>query len=89
MKVLKADPAKFKSFEILLAKLTNVAKGVTLAIIYRPPKGNISEFVTELNELICSGELGDSFIICGDLNCPGPVNTRGLINKDLKHLIEE
>ena len=89
MKVLKVDPAKFSSCEILLVKLTNVAKGVTMAVIYRPPRGNTSNFIAEVNELIYSGQLGDSFIICGDLNCPGPVNTRGLINDKLKHMIEE
>ncbi|MCI0560555.1 MAG: reverse transcriptase domain-containing protein, partial [Nitrososphaera sp.] len=89
MKVLKTDATKFKTCEILLVKPTNVAKGVTIAIIYRPPKGHIPDFIAEVNDLICSGALGDSFIICGDLNCPGPVNTRGLINNELKHMIEE
>ena len=42
-----------------------------------------------MNDLIGSGDLGKRFIICGDFNCPGPVNTRGLINTELLHLIEE
>ena len=89
VKILKVDPARFKSCEILLVRIPTVAKGVTIAILYRPPKGHIPDFVTELNDLICSDELGDNFIICGDLNCPGPANTRGLINDDLRHMIDE
>lgn len=89
VKVIKTDPDKFKSCEILLVRLANIAKGVTIAVIYRPPRGHIPDFVAEVNELICSGEMGNNFIICGDLNCPGPVNTKGLINDELKHMIEE
>ena len=87
--MLKGGPAKFKTCEILLAKLKNVTKGVTMAIIYRPPGGHVPDFIAEMNDLILSGQLGDSFIICGDLNCPGPVNTRGLINDELRFMIEE
>ena len=36
-----------------------------------------------------SGDLGDKFVICGDLNCLGQVGTRGLVNEELQKLIEE
>ncbi|MCI0561137.1 MAG: reverse transcriptase domain-containing protein [Nitrososphaera sp.] len=89
VKMLKADPLKFTSCEILLVKLTNVAKGVTVAIVYRPPRSQIPDFITEMTNLLNSGILGDRFIICGDMNCPGPVNTKEKLNSLFLHMIEE
>jgi hypothetical protein len=87
----KADLTR--TFELLLVKLTNVTSCLTLAIVYRPQRDSrgmhftVSEFTSELAELIDSGELGQQYIICGDLNCPGPVGTRGLVGKELSDLI--
>jgi len=89
VKVMKVDPTKFRSCEILLAKITNVAKELILAVVYRPPKSRISDFIDEMSELLSSGVLGKGFIICGDLNCPGPVNTKGLVNSELLQMIDE
>jgi hypothetical protein len=89
VKILKVDPAKFKSCEILLVKITNVARELVLAVVYRPPGSRITGFIDEISELLSGGTLGDRFIICGDLNCPGPVNTKGLVNRELLQMIEE
>ena len=35
-----------------------------------------------------NGSLGSHFMICGDLNCPEPVGSKGLIGKDLGELID-
>ena len=89
IKAQKIDPAKHKSFELLMVKLPQFTHGMNIVIIYRPPKGSISDFITEMRDLLDSGEFGDRYVICGDLNCPGPVNTRGLVNDELVNLIEE
>jgi hypothetical protein len=89
VKVLRVDQKRFTTCEVLLVKLTNMAKGVVVAVVYRPPKSHVPDFIAEMNELINSGDLGDRFIICGDLNCPGPVNTKGLVNVNLSRMIEE
>ena len=89
IKQQRIDPQRFKTCEIMLVKLVNVAKGLTIAVVYRPPKSHIPDFVEEVHELINSGELGERFIICGDLNCPGPANTRELVNVNLLEMIEE
>ena len=89
IKAMKTDASKFTTCEIMLMKITNIAKGITLAVVYRPPSSSIPNFITEMNDLISGGILGKRFIICGDLNCPGPAKTKGLVNIELQHLIEE
>src|SRR6476469_1778064 len=68
----------------------NCFLGTTIAIIYRPPNSTSKpcEFTTELSDLIDGGSLGERFIICGDLNCLGPVGTKGLVGKELSDLID-
>ena len=76
------------TFELLLVKVINCTLGLTIAIIYRPPKTNLSEFINELSDLLDKGSLGSRFLICGDLNCPGPSKSRGLVGKELAELID-
>ena len=52
------------TFEILLVKVINCTIGSTIAVIYRPPNTKITDFVTELSDLIDSGLLGPRYIIC-------------------------
>src|SRR5271163_4291895 len=77
-----------KSFELLLAKVANCALGLTIAIVYRAPGTSAGEFATELSDLVDSGRLGLRYIICGDLNCPGPAGTKGLITVELAEVID-
>jgi len=60
---------------VLIARVTSVGKGITLDVIYRLPSSNIFRLFEEMDILLNSGTLGDSFILCGDLNCPEPVET--------------
>jgi len=89
VKMEKVDPARHKSFELMLVKLMHSKKGMKMAVIYRPPSSSIPDFVAEVADLLESGDLGNRYIICGDLNCPGPANTRGRIHEDLMKLIDE
>ena len=68
----------------------NSTVSMKLAIIYRPPNSTSKpcDFTNELSELIDNGSLGLCFIICGDLNCPGPVGSKGLVGKELSELID-
>jgi hypothetical protein len=77
-----------KSFELLLAKVANCTLGLTIAIVYRAPGTSVGEFVTELSDLVDSGRLGLRYVICGDLNCPGPAGTKGLIAEELAEFID-
>ena len=63
MKVQKVDPTRHKSFELLLVKLPRSKNGLKVAVIYRPPRTNVSDFITEVSDLIDSGDLGDQYII--------------------------
>ena len=85
--IVPARPAT-KSFELLLAKITNCALGLTIAVVYRAPGTSAEDFTTELSDLIDSGRLGSRYVICGDLNCPGPVGTKGLIGVELADVID-
>ena len=76
------------TFEILLVKVINCTIGLTIAVIYRPPSTKLTDFVTELSDLIDTGSLGPRYIICGDLNCPGPSGTKGLVGKELLEVID-
>ena len=93
IKIIPVTPNSIRSFELLLVKLTNMTSSPTLTIIYRPQRVSrgthysVSDFTSELADLIDSGVLGSQYIICGDLNCPGPVGTRGLVGEELKELI--
>jgi hypothetical protein len=89
MKVIPVTTA-IRAFELLLVKVINCTVGFTIAVIYRPPgsKSTPSDFVTELSDLIDSGVLSPRYIICGDLNCPGPTGSKGLVGKELKELID-
>lgn len=90
VKVMPKIPAVTNTFELLLAKITNCTAGLTIAIIYRPPNASskVADFTRELSDLIDSGVLGLHYIICGDLNCPGSVGTKGLVGKELVELID-
>jgi hypothetical protein len=90
VKVLPATLAKPVTFELLLVKIVNCTLGTTIAIIYRPPNSTSKpcEFVNELSDLIDNSLLGLNFMICGDLNCPGPVGSKGLVSKELGELID-
>jgi len=88
VKVIPHAALKLSTFDLLLAKITNCTVGVMLAIIYRPPHTKVPEFIAELSDLIDSGILGTRYIICGDLNCPGPTGSKGLIGKELEELIK-
>ena len=90
VKVLPKTLAGPNTFELLLVKIMNCTLGLTIAIIYRPPDSasKQSDFVDELSDLIDSGNLGSRFIICGDLNCPGPTGSKGIIGKELGELID-
>ena len=61
--------------------------GTVIAIIYRPPSSKNSEFAADVSDLIDGGKLGSRYIICGDLNCPGPTGSKGLVGKELEELI--
>lgn len=89
LRVSHADPAATRSFELLLVRVVNCAISPTIAVIYRPPASSRPDFVTELSNLIESGALGTRYIICGDLNCPGPGGTRGLVATELLELMDE
>jgi len=78
-----------KSFELLLVKVANCKLGLTIAIVYRAPGTSIGDFTSELSDLIDSGRLGSRYIICGDLNCPGPTGTKGLVAVELAEVIDE
>ena len=86
---MKIDPTRHASFELLLVRLPNTVSGLTVAVTYRPPQSSVPNFIADLKDLLDSGELGNRYIICGDLNCPGPANTRGLINGELETVIDE
>src|SRR6476469_9155138 len=90
VKVVPKTLAQPTTFELLLVKIMNCSLGTTIAIIYRPPNSTSKpcKFTTELSDLIDGGSLGESFIICGDLNCPGLVGTKGLVGKELSDLID-
>jgi len=88
VKPLSTATLDFSSFELLLVRVVNSVKSLTLAIIYRPPSSSLSVFSTELSDLIHSGQLGPQYIICGDLNCPGETGTRGLVGDNLLELID-
>ena len=90
VKVIPTTHARPVTFELLLAKVMNSTLSMKLAIIYRPPNPTSKpcDFTNELSELIDSGSLGSCFIICGDLNCPGPVGSKRLVGKELSELID-
>ena len=78
-----------RTFQILLVKVINCTIGLMIAVIYRPPSTKLTDFVTELSDLIASDFLGPRYIICGDLNCPGPSGTKGLVGKKLLEVVLE
>ena len=86
--VLPTRPA-MKFCELLLVKVANCALGLTIAIVYRAPDTSVGDFATELSDLIHSGRLGTRHVICGDLNCPGPAGTKGLVAVELAEVIDE
>ena len=92
VKVIPTTPVVTRTFEILLVKVINCTIGLTIAVIYRPPSPSgsklMADFVTKLSDVIDSGVLGSRFIICGDLNCPGPTGTKGVIGRELTELID-
>ena len=90
VKVLPRTLASPTTFELLLVKIMNCSLGLTIAIIYRPPNSSSkpADFVNELSDLIDNGAIGSRFIICGDLNCPGPSGSKGVIGKELGELID-
>ena len=90
VKVVQRPIATPTTFELLLVKIMNSTRDLIIAIIYRPPNStsNPAEFGNELSDLIDSGVVGSRFIICGDLNCPGPAGTKGVIGKELNELID-
>ena len=88
VKVIPSTAVVATSFELLIVKVENGVKGLTLAIIYRPPSSSLPVFTTELSDLIHCGILGSRYIICGDLNCPGTSGTRGLVGEELLDLID-
>ena len=65
-----------RTFKILLVKVINCTIGLTIAVIYRLPSTKLTDSVTELSDLIDSGSSELRYIICGDLNCPGPSGTK-------------
>jgi hypothetical protein len=88
VKIVPTSQLTIGSFEVLLLRITNCSVRATIAVIYRPPNSKLTDFVTELSDLIDSGVLGPSYIICGDLNCPGPVGSRGQIGRELAEMID-
>jgi hypothetical protein len=86
VKVLPAA-CPVRSFELLLVKIINSTECLRLAIIYRPPSTRMVDFIMEFTDLFASGILGPKYIVCGDLNCPGPPGTRGLVHDELLELI--
>jgi len=88
-KIIPSSTTTPRTFELLLVKVINSTVGLTFAVIYRPPTSkSTTNFVTELSDLIDSGILGSRYIICGDLNCPGPTRTKGQVGKELRELID-
>ena len=88
VKVVPTTPATTSTFELSLVKIINCTIDTTIAIIYRPPDSKSAEFISELSDLIDSGILGSRYIICGDMNCPGPSGSKGLIGIELGELID-
>ena len=87
-RIKSIDHGEFRHCEVLPIRITNVGKGITVVVIYRPPSSSLPGFIDELDALIGSGILGNDFIICGDLNCPGPAGTKGLVAEDLAQVIQ-
>ena len=59
----------FKSFEFMEVQLSNERQKIILNIIYRPPHGNFSLFLQEIESLILESEINDVDVIyLGDFN---------------------
>ena len=59
---------KYKTFEVLLLRVTSFTKTFSVATIYRPP-GPLGNFLAELNEfLVTLMSASDDFILVGDFN---------------------
>ena len=65
------DVGVFIHCEILAVRVGSAGNCFNLVIIYRPPSSSIPGFIDELDNLLGSGVPGNSFVVCGDLNCPG------------------
>jgi len=76
------------SFELLLARITSVKPSITVAVVYRPPDSSISQFISELSDVL--GQVvaanTDRLLLCGDMNCPS-VNPTS-VNDDLIELLD-
>ena len=76
-----------RTVEILLVKVINCTIGLMIAVIYRPPHRLCR---------LCHRALRPDrqrfprprYITCGDLNCPGPNRTKGLVGKELLEVID-
>jgi len=64
-------------FEMQLLRVTNVKPPLTVAHVYRPPSSNVVKFYDELSDALAAATTSttDSFLLCGDLNCPGDDST--------------
>jgi len=76
----------YHEFESLIIKITNTSQPITIAIIYRPPDTNITNFITELANFIDNLSHHQNILICGDFNAS---NSPHSINDKLQNLIDE
>jgi len=90
IKVVPLNLVQPTTFELLLVKIINCTLGLTIAIIYRPPCSSSKpvEFTNELSDMIDKGLLRSRFVICGDLNCPGPAGSKGQVGRELAELCD-
>ena len=66
---LKIETAQYKTFEHVMISLKSSSKSLRLACIYRPPKSNYIDFLSEFSEFLEDYSLGGSdLIITGDFN---------------------
>jgi len=40
------------SFQLLLARITSIKPSITIAVVYRPPGGSVTQFVAELSDVL-------------------------------------
>ena len=65
----------YRTFEYQLIRVSSMRPAVTLANVYRPPSTSVSLFYSEFSEFLSSvGSAFNNFVVCGDLNCPGPTS---------------
>jgi len=63
---------QFGEFESLFVRLNSKHYPVIIACIYRPPGSVTNAFCDEFSDVLEQLMSRKRYMICGDLNCPGP-----------------